>query len=494
MALCSGCSACTQICPFNSIGMQADDKGFLYPALVNDTCTNCGLCDRTCPLNTYHADTLSNKQQTFYAARIRNYRKRMESQSGGMFAVIAEYVLEERGVVYGAYLTDDFSCHFKRITSVSDLPLIKGSKYVQADPGSTFSQIKTDLISGRLTLFCGTPCQVDGLKNYLLQNNVEQTNLITCDLVCHGVPSPLVYSAYIDYLKNTRDEKLIRFNFRDKACGWHNTLSGITFENDIEPQYSRLYSDIFYSDLCLRDSCYECQYSNTSRVGDFTIGDFWGIEKLSSKFNDQTGTSLLILNSDKAHNYFSKFNRHLDFEEYSMEQCLQHNLIKPTNKPEGVDHFWDDFATHSIKYIIKKYSTSAKMEVCNSIVFEQWKEILNHNQSLSSYFKNRSDVHIALCGSSRTNDLLYADLSRNRLPVVCCLSSITPDSPGAIKDIPLINPADLTPDIINFIDYVIITDTGFTADLIEYLTAYGIHAEKIIPISFMIASTQIKEA
>lgn len=487
MALCSGCGACTQICPVNAIGMLPDDKGFLYPGIINDTCTNCGICDSVCQLNTY-TNTIDYSQMVF-AAKLKDFNKRMQSQSGGMFAALAEYVFAHKGVVYGSILDDNYECVFTRATGVKGLSKLKGSKYVQAKLSDTFAQIRNDLCNGVFTLFAATPCQVDGLNNYLAKSNTDTSLLVTCDLVCHGVPSPALWADYIQYISDSKDSKLESFIFRDKACGWRNTMSSYRFDADQETTYTRLYNDLYFTDLGLRDSCYECQYSNTSRVADFTIGDFWGIEQLKPSMADSYGTSLVIINTDKAFNIWNNINNNLEYVSCELNDCLQHNLIEPTQKPANVESFWQDYFTMPFSALLKKYSNSAKKDIPNSILYAQWKECIDSGASLSHFWGDKG-VKIALCGNDIANSILYNDLTANGLTVVCTIDNIDSDSIGSIDNLPHIATAALTGDIVNFIDYVVLTDSGFNAENISLLVSLGFTVDKLIPLSFLIANTR----
>ena len=232
---CFGCTACANICPKHAISMEYDENGFKYPKVDKDKCINCGLCKRICPANN---EVKKNDNICVYAAKNKNDNIRRKSTSGGLFTAISNYVLEKKGVVYGSIMNNDFKVVYLRAESKKDIDNMRGSKYVQSDLKETFSSIKKDLEKNLMVLFVGTPCYVQGLKSYLRK---EYDNLILCDIVCHGVPSPLIFDEHVNFINKMG--KLKKYTFRDKEIGWRGT--NVTIEYDTKKESNTVVSDIF---------------------------------------------------------------------------------------------------------------------------------------------------------------------------------------------------------------------------------------------------------
>ena len=303
---CTGCTACMNICPKNAIEMKTDEEGFTYPFINKEKCIKCKLCENVCP-NVKSISTKSNVKS--YAVKHLDLQERKTSSSGAAFIAISDYILNYGGIVYGAAFDEKFRVVHKRAKNKEQRDEFKKSKYVQSDMGEIFKQVKQDLADDRLVLFSGTPCQVDGLKNYLHNENIEK--LYTCDLICHGVPSPKIYSDYLKYITHNYKNKLLSFNFRNKKYGWNSHYESYKLKNKAE-RTDLKYRELFYTNLALRPSCYECNYSNLNRISDITIGDFWGIEKVDKKFKVSDGVSLCIVNSEKGKKLFENIKENIE--------------------------------------------------------------------------------------------------------------------------------------------------------------------------------------
>lgn len=190
---CCGCSACMSVCPKHAISMQPDEEGFLYPVIDETKCIKCGLCEKLC---FYGDDT----RKTAYAARVRDMSARMDSQSGGMFFAMAKHCIEAGGVVYGCGMDEKWHAVHKRAVTLDDCMDFRGSKYVQSDMGNCYALVINDLNDGKKVLFSGTPCQCEGLLRML--NGRHRENLIVADIICYGVPSPMLWQEYINYLEH----------------------------------------------------------------------------------------------------------------------------------------------------------------------------------------------------------------------------------------------------------------------------------------------------
>lgn len=346
---CCGCTACLNVCPKQAISLKRNGKGFLYPFIDESKCINCSLCTKNCPW----IDVCKTKESSeFYAAKRSNFKKRLKSQSGGAFSVFAEHILKQKGIVYGVQFINNCA-QYCRITKLSHLKKLRGSKYMQASVGDVFPLVYNDLKNNKKVLFSGTACHVDGLKKYLAFKNINTDSLVTVDIICHGVVSPMMFENYIQYIEKLNSKKVKWFNFRDKSFGWHGHI--ITYKMGSNVYKSKDYVKIFYSSYALRDTCYECQYSNLNRVSDITIGDCWGIGDHYPEFDDNKGCSLIIQNSDKGRKLFNETKGEFDLLKIDKEKALQPNLSHPTEKPDNYDEFWSDYNKYGFEYVAYKY-------------------------------------------------------------------------------------------------------------------------------------------
>lgn len=298
---CTGCSACKNICPGEAILMVEDAEGFLYPKIDNSKCVHCGLCKNVCPC-LKKTDNNNLKSPDCYAAMADDDIRKLSS-SGGAFSILSDYILSKKGYICGCtFDVNELKAKHIIINKKEDLSKLRGSKYVQSDVGFIYKEIKNLLNTGIFVLFCGTPCQVAGLKTFL---GKDYETLLTVDILCHGVPSTKVYRKYLNELLQSNDEKIIRVNFRDKARGWSPVLTNTTTTTTTTTTYSHSqiedpYMQVFLKNISLRKNCTDCRYCSTRRIGDFTIGDFWRIDYFYPKLNDGKGTSLLLVNNEKA--------------------------------------------------------------------------------------------------------------------------------------------------------------------------------------------------
>lgn len=353
-ANCTGCTACYNICPKQSITMQSDHEGFLYPLVDDKTCIECGLCEKVCPVINYES-TSKNEVISAYAAHHKNKDTWYLSSSGGAFSSIVEYIYAKGGVVYGAAYNDEFQVCHERAESKDEALKFRGSKYSQSALYDVFKAVKNDLILGKLVLFSGTPCQIAGLQSFLRK---DYENLLTVDLICHCVPSPKVFKDYIKYIERKYQKKIVHINMKDKTEGWPVQSPRIYFDDgtSLFGEYdSFLWEKIFYSYLAVRPSCHKCKFANLNRVGDITIGDYWRVEKIHPEFNHPNGVSLVLVNTDKGHKCFTCISDSLDYTNTNAQKALPNTLLYTTKPNPRRSNFWKDYSNLSFERLLKKY-------------------------------------------------------------------------------------------------------------------------------------------
>lgn len=304
---CFGCTACMAICKFDAITMQPDAEGFMVPIVDAEKCVGCGACTKVCPaLNRWQGKAGENK---FYAYQHEDKEVLSKSTSGGAFSAIVGN--EEKPYVCGCVLDDKLYVRHILSREESDIVAMRGSKYVQSDMGNVLQEIREKLMAGEKVVFSGTSCQTHGLLNYLAAAKVPTDNLITMDLICHGVPSNLMHQEYVKLYEQVKDVKGLNHYFRTKRQQWgtgfilknyeqaffyskHKTLVYGCHDGDRTSLESQLWLNVFFSDLCIRESCYNCPYCTDSKPADITLADFWGIEETDVDLDFPKGCSLMI--------------------------------------------------------------------------------------------------------------------------------------------------------------------------------------------------------
>lgn len=321
---CTGCGACYNKCPVSAIEMQADFEGFLFPFINAEKCVNCGLCLKVCPVDT---PKYENAQAPDCYAVMASDEIREKSSSGGVFTLLAEWMLDQGGVVCGAAYTDDcYGVEHIIATNRDELHKLRGSKYVQSHTGQIYRQVQTYLEQGTPVLFTGTPCQVAAVQSYL---GKPHQNLYTLDLVCHGVPSPAVFRKFIKEQEEKHNSKAVRVSFRDKSVVQWNHCIKIHFQNGDSYQKKRndcAYLRSFLQLLSVRKSCGSCPFAKLPRQGDLTIADFWDIDKFNPKYDDRKGTSLVLANNNKGNALLAVLKESSDLcEQAPLEHGIKHN-------------------------------------------------------------------------------------------------------------------------------------------------------------------------
>jgi len=317
---CTGCTACAEMCPKHCISMKPNDEGFLYPEIDTSVCVECGLCAKTCPV--LHKPVQEGVKTTAYAAYSLDEDNRLSSSSGGIFSLLANEVLDCGGVVYGAAFDERFNVHHIGVESKNELGKLRGSKYVQSNLENIFADVKTVLESGRKVLFSGVICQIAGLKAYLKK---DYPNLLTVDVLCHGVPSPKLWKKYIDELEKSHGSAVRRMFFRHKKYGWKTYAVSFEFSNDTA--YVRIfnkdpYMQMFLRNICLRPSCHSCHFNEVDRLSDITLGDCWGVNRIMPDMDDDKGTSVVLVHTENGNDYFEKLKSQMTIRESDVDTIL----------------------------------------------------------------------------------------------------------------------------------------------------------------------------
>mgnify|MGYP002521102223 FL=1 len=352
--LCSGCSACFSVCPKHCITMQADEEGFLYPFVDNSSCIDCHLCEKKCPvLHPFE----KRKPIVCYAAQNKDELVRMTSSSGGAFTTLATTILDKGGIVCGVEFDKDKMTHHICIQSKVDLKKLIGSKYVQSRLENVFKEIKGYIQAGQWVLFTGTPCQVAGINSYL-GNLSKAYNYISVELCCHGAPSPLIWKKYLEEI-GVYDSKIQNLTFRSKENGWKNYSLEIQTDRFrlCEGKEQNIYMKGFLNSLYCRPICSECKARGFATNSDLSIGDFWGLPKFYPDKDDNKGKNLMLILSDKGHNFYKEIKNKLEVFEIKYEEVIAGNTNYLLSSTPHVKRpiFWKYIASgKSIRYSVER--------------------------------------------------------------------------------------------------------------------------------------------
>lgn len=346
---CVGCASCVSNCKQGAIKMVDKGDGFKYPYVFEEKCIDCGLCIKGCPVNKVYP----RKFNLLYVGHAQKSKKLEEGSSGGIIPVLAEWVISEGGIVYGAAESEEHRIRHLRIEKFELLKKIYKSRYVQSDTEEIYMQVKRDLIRMKKVLFVGTPCQVAGLLCFL---GKTYSNLITVDFLCHGVPSPGLWKKYVEY--QGMGNNIDHINFRDKITGWKNFGFGIYYSSGryrYQLHSENSYMRIFLSDLCLRKSCYQCEFKEDKHLSDMTVADYWGEPHYTGVY-DKKGTSIICVNSQQGLDMFNKIQKDLVYEKADKKWAFNHNdaYAKQPNIIER-NAFFEDYSKLNFKELERKY-------------------------------------------------------------------------------------------------------------------------------------------
>lgn len=352
---CCGCSMCAFACPTNAIKMDFDFEGFSFPVVNNELCVNCNKCRSVCPMDVAEKFT---QEPTAYAAYSKDKNTVKTSSSGGIFTELAKKTIMDGGYVCGCTIDAEHQVKHIVIDCIEDIPLLQGSKYVQSDLGNCLDQLSLLIKQGKKVLFVGTPCQVSAIKNHF-----PSDNLTTVDLLCHGVPSQKLFDFYVKYLENKHRGKLTEIVFRDKEkFGWSITQRyKIEKKNQIKTFYLERHTSEYFSgflrNITQRESCFSCPYTTLNRVGDITLADFWGVDKVRPDLLNLDGTSLVLVNSDKGNELINKIKNSVAFSRVTLDDATHQNInfVAPPKRSQLRDQIYNLIFKYGFNKIGKQY-------------------------------------------------------------------------------------------------------------------------------------------
>lgn len=367
---CSSCMACMNVCARGAVSVVQDFEGFYRPQIDSSLCVKCGACERTCPWNNIIVNPNgSEASPKTFAAFCNDETIRANSSSGGVFSVLANEVLAQRGAVVGVGYKDSTHLEFKIVEDVSELHKLRLSKYFQTEVGLIYKYVKKLLLDGRTVLFSGTSCQIAALYAVLGKRNFEK--LITVDIVCHGVPSQKVFEKYIRELEMSGN-KVINSNFRDKISGWKkysmtnimDKKNGNNIQRCSKILSEDLFMESFLDNLCLNTSCTECKYGVLPRIADITLGDYWGVAKYHPEMDDDKGTSVVLINTTHGEELFNaakitaESTPTMTICESKLEYAIAGNpcIVRSSHVHENRDSFMAALDSATLSELLKKFN------------------------------------------------------------------------------------------------------------------------------------------
>jgi len=360
---CPSCAACANVCARSAISMQLDAEGFYRPVIDAEKCVQCGACERVCPWNKpVENPNVADVSPKTVAAYAKDESVRLQSSSGGIFTVLAERVLDDGGVVAGVAQTAPTRFGHIIVDNKADLEKLRGSKYVQADVGLVYREVRSLLKAGRKVLFSGTPCQVAGL--YAVLGNAASADLFTVDIVCHGTPSVKVFEKYVRELEKEKSALVASSRFRDKRMGWRlfsmtsslNTISGDCFQFSKTLREDK-FMRVFLQNICLNSSCADCHYGKLPRIADITLGDYWNIAKVYPQMDDNKGTSVVLLNTEHGKALFDAVADKVFQCDSKVEYAIAGNpcIVRSSTPHPKRSEFFANLDKYTLDQLIKKY-------------------------------------------------------------------------------------------------------------------------------------------
>lgn len=386
---CSSCGACANICVHGAITMRLDKEGFYRPFIDKEKCIKCGACEKVCPWN----KSIINPNNAEYnpktiAAYAKDENIRTRSSSGGIFSVLAEKILDEGGAVVGVAQLGTIDIGHIVVDNRSDLARLRGSKYVQANVGFIYREVRDLLKKKRKVLFSGTPCQVAGL--YAVLGDLRSSeNLVTVDIVCHGTPSVKLLKKYVIDIEKKFHKNIDHITFREKNTGWKSySLKHCFNEGDsiIVPHGQSKYMDLFLSRICQNTSCDACHYRRLPRIADITLGDYWGISKYHPEMDDDKGTSVVLLNTEHGKILFESVAINLIYCDSKVEYAIEGNpcIVRSSKRHPKRAEFFTNLDDCSFDFLTKTYCS--KQSIWQHIFSRLSRIIYSFIKKLNKFF------------------------------------------------------------------------------------------------------------
>jgi coenzyme F420-reducing hydrogenase beta subunit len=362
---CFSCRSCEQSCPTKSITLEENQEGFFYPK-IDENCIHCGICLTKCPAHKLREKNEEKPIENQKCHALVNKDKTIlkNSSSGGLFYNLAKEVLNNDGVVFGAAYNPFPNVRQTEVTSINNLHILQGSKYVYCDTEDSYSKVKIALTGGKKVLYSGSPCQVAGLYSFLSSTAYE--NLITIDIICHGTPSRKLFIKYLESLSQKTKSKVVSYSFRDKAAHPLGAIKYVTEDGSVYINKVNVfdsYGAAFARHENYKMSCYTCPFARPQRISDITIGDFWGIEKFAPNFPRENGVSVCICNTEKGEDLFNKIANGFESIEFDYLYAIQGNrcLRSPESLPDKRNSFYEDIDSLTSMEFMKRIKTESKI-------------------------------------------------------------------------------------------------------------------------------------
>lgn len=493
---CTGCMLCAEVCPHNAIQCRNEIKnGYYYPSVDQSVCTDCSLCQRKCPQYKDNRDGLLYQDHTTYLAWATDQELRKSSSSGGVFTVLAEYFLSIGGVVIGAAYNEDYSVSHIAVEDVEDLWRLRLSKYVQSDTSSIWSTVKRYVADKRPVLFSGVPCQIDALNHFF---DKLPDNLYTIDLVCRGVPSPILWQEYLTSVRNKWNREPISYiNYRHKGgFGWTQRKVAIGFQDErmyISTRSEDPFAQLFFNNIVMRNSCFECRYSDTKRVGDLTLGDFWALRDASIE-NKERGLSMILCNSTKGGELLDKARQNLFIEKIENIDISVNNsgLGRKHRKAATYDSFWKTYDIFGFSHAVYEYLSQSKKNH-SSEIYNKLSILHMHGIHIADILRFMGINTVYVYGAGKMGELLLSELSDEIVIPAIFDQSVNKDTHVHISrtnedgkkveiEYPLLSPDRIPDDDVT----VIITPAGNGSDIIDSLTARGVSKKRLITLNVLL--------
>lgn len=498
-AECCGCRACEQSCPVGCIYMETDEEGFTYPVIEREKCISCGMCHKICENLGIEKDDRLQAEAYAYAVKNKDFEIRKVSSSGGVFYELAREIIDRDGEVFGAV----FDAGFKVVHVGTDkhdiLKSMCGSKYVQSDTGKTYTEVRDLLRDGKWVLYSGTPCQIAGLKSFLKR---RYEKLVCVSVICHGVPSPLVWEAYLDIKRRKHHGKEINgIEFRNKANGWQNFMFMAIFAPDEVEQtvfYNDLYMQGFLQNLYLRPSCYACKVKAGRQDSDIILGDYWGIGMYHKDFDDDMGISAVIVNTKKGRQVWDAVKDKFDIENTELNYIKQGNPVLYKSVPNNLrrDKFFYDLNKVQGQSVSTCILNNLKKSIdAKEAAWYQYPTILkylrNKLQGYETYqfFTKMGWYRIALYAINELTELLYLDItnSNSDVEIACICDKQYTAFANGYKGNPVIGVEELSRRYQSGeIDCIIVGSVIHENSIIQELTMKGCDLDRVLSINSVI--------